>query len=357
MKKKIVLGMSGGVDSSVAAYLLLQQGWEVIGVFMKNWDDIVPQASYRKQEIVNGCSWEQDLADVRAACALLGIEHKIYYFVKEYHDLVFNTFLSELKRGRTPNPDILCNQEIKFHLFMERALKEEGVEAIATGHYAKIIDGKLYRPKDKNKDQTYFIYRVNKQRLPQIQFPLADITKDEVRAIAEKIGLQNAGKKDSTGICFIGNIDYNDFVKEYIPKQPGKIETKTGEVIGEHNGLQFYTLGQRKGINIGGNGPYYVVRKDQTRNVLVVTNNAEDAELSTTECTVEDLHWLADVELPLAAEVQVRYRQTAQPAKLTWDKKNKRVNVKFERPQRAVTSGQSAVFYKKDQVLGGGIIL
>lgn len=354
---KIVVGMSGGVDSSVAAALLQEQGWDVIGVFMKNWDDIVPQPTYRTQEVMNGCSWERDLADARAVCDRLGIPLKVYYFVKEYHDLVFNIFIAELKKGHTPNPDILCNQEIKFRLFMERACAEEGVRAIATGHYARIRNGVLCRPKDLNKDQTYFLFRIPRERFAKIYFPLADFMKDEVRAKAEKLGFPNADKKDSTGICFIGEIKYNDFVREYIPRNPGNIETAAGEVIGTHDGLQFYTLGQRKGVNIGGCGPYYVLRKDQERNVLVVTNDNNDVGLFASECLVEDLHWLMDVELPDQASVHVRYRQPAQSARIEWATQGSSVRVLFDTPQRAVTSGQSAVMYDGDCVLGGGTIL
>lgn len=354
---KIAVGMSGGVDSSVAAYLLQQAGHEVFGVFMKNWEDEVQDTTYRK-DAINGCSWEQDYADMRAVCDKLGIPYTTFNFVKEYRNLVFGTFLEELKAGRTPNPDIACNQEIKFHLFLEKALKQEGVTAIATGHYARIRDGKLCVPADRNKDQTYFLYRIDAEHLKagRIYFPLQDLTKDEVRAIAQKQGFVNAEKKDSTGICFIGDIDYNQFIEQYIPPSPGNIEDTEGHVLGEHKGLHFFTIGQRHGINIGGTGPYYVIQKDIERQVLVVTNDTNDPGLFQHTIEVTDLHWLQEVTLPLECSVQVRYRQQPQSATIHHSTPGT-VRVEFDTPQRAVTPGQSAVFYKDDSVLFGGIIL
>lgn len=355
MKETIAVGMSGGVDSSVAAFLLQQQGYKVIGVFMKNWEDDVDDPKYRVPE--SGCSWEQDYADMRAVCDQLGIEYTTFNFVEEYKERVFGYFLDELRAGRTPNPDIMCNQEIKFHLFMKRALALPGVTAVATGHYARLQDGKLYRPKDSNKDQTYFLYRMAREQLPLVRFPLSELTKEEVREIAKKEGLATAEKKDSTGICFIGDIDYDSFIDQYMEKKPGKIVTTAGEVVGNHEGLHFYTIGQRRGINIGGTGPYFVVKKDFEQNHLVVTNNADDPALSASKTRIEDLHWLQDVEFPLECQVQIRYRQEPQKGTLTAGSEADTITVEFETPQRAVTPGQSAVFYNDNSVLGGGIIV
>lgn len=350
---KIIVGMSGGVDSSVAAYLLKEQGHEVIGVFMKNWEDASDEPEYRK-DTLSGCSWEEDYDDVRAVCDQLGIPYRTYNFVEEYRKAVFEDFVRELEAGRTPNPDILCNQEVKFKAFLEKALKEPGIDAIATGHYAAIVEGKLARPKDHNKDQTYFLYRIDRERLANIVFPLQNLTKDEVRAIAQEQGFPNADKKDSTGICFIGDIDYDAFIDQYIEKKPGKIVTKEGEVIGDHEGLHFFTIGQRKGINIGGTGPYFVLEKRMDTGQLVVTNDTDDPDLYSSQCLVTDMHWLQDLELPFECTTQIRYRQPEQQARV--EEAENGVRVVFAEPQRAITIGQSAVFYKNDTVIGGGII-
>ena len=306
--KKVIIGMSGGVDSSVAALLLQQQGFDVHGVFMKNWDDENPEPTYRKKTR-NECPWEQDFADMRAVCHQLDIPYTTFNFTKEYRELVFNEFLHELQVGRTPNPDILCNQEIKFRLFFNKALGMTGAGYVATGHYAAIKNHQLCRPRDQAKDQTYFLYRIDPHILSRILFPLQDLTKQEVRTIAHKAGLATAQKKDSTGICFIGNIRYSDFIQTYLPKKPGIIETTNGKIVGEHDGLHLYTIGQRHGIHIGGTGPYYVTQKDIKRNVLIVTNNAHDPQLYQTVCIVHKLHWLGAITLPIQCSVQVRYRQ------------------------------------------------
>lgn len=357
MSKKVVVGMSGGVDSSVAAYLLKQQGYDVLGVFMINWEDATDKPTYRS-DAISGCTWEDDFEDVRKVCNQLDIPYTTFNFVQEYRDLVFNTFLEELKAGRTPNPDILCNQEIKFHLFMKKALSIEGVEAVATGHYAAIrkIDGasRLAHAVDTNKDQTYFLHKIERSVLDKVIFPLQDLTKPEVRAIAQEQHFPNADKKDSTGICFIGDIDYTEFIKQYVPESGGDIVTTSGDVIGQHAGLHLFTRGQRKGIDIGGTGPYYVVRKDLDTQRLIVTNRSDDPELFQKECYVADVHWLADVELPAQLLVQVRYRQEAVPASV--EQYESGVRIVFDNPQRAVTPGQSAVLYTTDYAVGGGII-
>jgi len=354
-KGKIIVGMSGGVDSSVCAYLLKREGWDVLGVFMKNWEDDERDPVYRVP--TSGCTWEQDYADVRAVCDKLDIPYTTFNFVAEYRQRVFSVFLEELKAGRTPNPDIVCNQEVKFHLFLQKALQQEGVTAIATGHYARLRDGRLCRPLDLNKDQTYFLHRIDPAQFPHIVFPLADLTKQEVRAIAREQGFPNADKKDSVGICFIGNIDYREFISQHIPQQPGTIETLAGVEVGKHQGLHLYTIGQRKGIEIGGTGPYYVVRKDYSRNVLLVTNTPDDPALLQTTCVVDQMHWLVPpTEVPQQCSVQVRYRQQAQSAQVTVSGDHKTVTITFDQPQRAITPGQSAVLYDGDVVLGGGVI-
>lgn len=379
MKQTVIVGMSGGVDSTVAAYLLQQQGYDVHGVFMKNWEDPTEwsgeTAVYRKNRI-NDCPWEVDLADARLAAEKLGIPFRVMSFVNEYRDLVFSEFVSELKAGRTPNPDILCNQEIKFRLFFERALAEEGVDFVATGHYAKIgrvvrdaaDDGafQLLKPADREKDQTYFLHRIDAGVLPRVLFPLQDLTKQQVRNIALEQGFLNAEKKDSTGICFIGDIDYKTFIDQYIEKKPGKIVLVAAsgerEVIGEHQGLHFFTIGQRRGIDIGGTGPFYVFEKDLASGKLLVTNDVDDPRLFASECVVEKMHWLIALEDPrvqvgsqFECEVMIRYRQKPQPATVRVLGEGT-IEIEFKQPERAVTPGQSAVLYDSNAVLGGGII-
>jgi tRNA-specific 2-thiouridylase len=353
---KIVVGMSGGVDSSVAAYLLKAAGHDVLGVFMKNWEDMTPDPCYR-DDTLTGCLWEKDFSDVRAVCNQLAIPYQTFNFTREYRARVFDLFLAELQAGRTPNPDIACNQEIKFHLFIQKALALPGVTAVATGHYARIRDGKLCRPRDRNKDQSYFLYRMNPAVIQAVRFPLSDLTKAEVRAIAQAQGFPNASKKDSTGICFIGDIDYREFIRSHLSVAPGPIVSTAGRQLGVHEGLHFFTLGQRRGINLGGTGPYYVVEKQTSTNTLVVTNDPADRALFRKEFRVTDLHWLSPVTFPFSCTVQVRYRQTAQPATLRQVSGNDQaLTVEFAEPQRSVTPGQSAVFYDGDVVVGGGII-
>ncbi|MFH1426637.1 MAG: tRNA 2-thiouridine(34) synthase MnmA [Candidatus Kerfeldbacteria bacterium] len=351
--KQVIIGMSGGVDSSVAAFLLKEQGWDVTGVFMKNWED--EHSDTYRHEHTSGCIWEKDFEDVRRVCDQLEIPYQTFNFTREYRELVFSLFLKELEQGRTPNPDIACNQEIKFNLFAKKALALEGIDAIATGHYARINEGALCRPKDDNKDQTYFLYRVPPDILNSVIFPLEDLTKDEVRTIAKKQNFPNADKKDSTGICFIGDIDYNAFIKEYIPENPGLIVSTGGKTLGEHKGLHFFTIGQRRGIDIGGTGPYYVVEKRIDTDELVVTNDKDDARLYQRSCIVEDLHHLTNEPFPEQCQVQVRYRQKAVDSVVT-QIDEKKIEITFDQPVRAITPGQSAVLYDNDCVIGGGVI-
>lgn len=349
---RVVVGMSGGVDSSVAAYQLKKQGADVLGVFMRNWEDS-HDAAYRHDH-THGCVWEQDFEDVRRVCDMLDIPYMTFDFVGEYRQRVFDLFIQELEQGRTPNPDIVCNQEIKFQLFAEKALALPDVEAIATGHYAAIRDGRLCRPADKEKDQTYFLYRINPSILDKVIFPLENLTKKEVRTIAAEQHFPNADKKDSTGICFIGDIDYNTFIRQYIDEKPGNITTVEGEVIGRHDGLHLYTIGQRRGVNIGGTGPYYVVEKNMEDNELIVTNDSEDRRLYQSGCTVDEFHFLNADLLPEHCEVQVRYRQHAVGVEVEGG--STAVELVFDEPIRAVTAGQSAVLYADGCVIGGGVI-
>lgn len=354
--KKIAVAMSGGVDSSVAALLLREQGHDLIGVFMKNWEDSVDAPAYRTAT-KRGCQWEDDFADVRAVCAMLDIPYITFDFVEEYRDRVFQKFLEELHTGRTPNPDILCNQEIKFHLFLKKALALPDVSMVATGHYAKIADGALMRPRDRSKDQTYFLYRMPRSALNRVLFPLQNITKNEARKRALQAHLPNAQKKDSTGICFIGDVDYKTFIRAHLPDQPGDIVTTNDHILGQHQGLHLYTIGQRHGINIGGTGPYYVVAKKLKTRELVVSNNPNDRALFHKSCTVADITWILErpPQSPFTCDVQIRYRQKAQPARVTLRDQHCGI-IQFDTPQRAITPGQSAVFYDGDRVLGGGII-
>lgn len=352
--KRIIVGMSGGVDSSVCALLLKQQGYEVSGLFMKNWED------YPDGE----CPAVQDSQDVMAVCEQIGIEMDGVNFAAEYWDRVFEYFLEEYKAGRTPNPDVLCNKEVKFKAFLDYALAQ-GADKIATGHYAKVEfrDGyyRLLKAADHNKDQTYFLYTLGQQQLSKTLFPLADIPKPEVRKIAAEADFVNAKKKDSTGICFIGERDFKDFLSQYLPAQPGEMQTPEGEVVGKHDGLMYYTLGQRQGLGIGGRKdstgePWFVVGKDLTRNVLLVAQGEHPLLYSDT-LEASKLHWTIDhaPELPLRCAAKTRYRQPDQPCTIS-PLADGRVRVEFDSPQRAVTPGQSVVFYLGDECLGGGII-
>lgn len=354
-QKHIVLGLSGGVDSSVTALLLTQQGYRVTAVFMQNWE---------AEQDDPYCQAETDLTDARAVCDKLGIPLKTVNFAKDYWDRVFTHFLDELAKGRTPNPDILCNQEIKFNAFLSYAL-ELGADAIATGHYAQLEKQHncvhLKKGIDETKDQSYFLYRLNQHQLKHSQFPLGNLEKKAVRALASEAGLITSQKKDSTGICFIGERKFNQFVKEYLLAQPGDIETDTGKVIGSHQGLMFYTLGQRQGLGIGGHkdyseAPWYVLYKDLNRNTLIVGQDPEHPLLMQSSLFCEQAHWITQPPSEvLACQAKIRYRQKEQPCTVTQVGAD-RYHVTFVQPQRAITPGQSVVFYQQDTCLGGGII-
>ncbi len=349
--------MSGGVDSSVSAYLLQQQGYQVEGLFMKNWEE---------DDTDEYCSAAQDLADAQAVCDKLGIPLHTINFAAEYWDRVFEHFLAEYQAGRTPNPDILCNREIKFKAFLEFAAEELGADFIATGHYVRRDDSsgrpRLLRGLDANKDQSYFLYTLGEQQLAQSLFPVGDLAKPEVRRIAEQLDLVTAKKKDSTGICFIGERKFADFLARYLPAQPGPIETVAGQVIGEHQGLMYHTLGQRKGLGIGGmkeasEQPWYVVDKDVARNVLVVAQGHDHPRLFSDGLIAAQLHWVDRTPrlVPFDCTVKTRYRQQDIPCHVE-PLDAETIRVTFESPQSAVTPGQSAVFYLGDECLGGGVI-
>ncbi|TYA49756.1 tRNA 2-thiouridine(34) synthase MnmA [Aggregatibacter actinomycetemcomitans] len=355
--KKIICGMSGGVDSSVSAFILQQQGYQVEGLFMKNWEE---------EDDTDYCTAAADLADAQAVCDKLGIKlHKIN-FAAEYWDNVFEHFLSEYKAGRTPNPDILCNKEIKFKAFLEYAAEDLGANYIATGHYVRRRgaddNAQLLRGLDNNKDQSYFLYTLSKTQVGQSLFPVGDIEKPIVRAIAEELGLVTAKKKDSTGICFIGERKFKDFLARYLPAQPGNIRTVDGEIIGHHDGLMYHTLGQRKGLGIGGvkgagEDAWYVVEKDLINNELIVAQGHEHSALLSTGLIAQQLHWVdrLPIRAPLRCTVKTRYRQTDVPC-IIEPIDDETIKVIFDEPQIAVTPGQSAVFYLDEICLGGGII-
>ena len=361
--KRVVIGMSGGVDSSVSAWLLKQQGYEVIGLFMKNWED---------DDTDEYCSSRQDLLDAVSVADLLGIEIEAVNFAAEYKDRVFSEFLREYSAGRTPNPDVLCNAEIKFKAFLDHAMTL-GADHIATGHYARVrqVEGEhgtefqLLKGVDPSKDQSYFLHRLNQAQLSKTLFPLGEIHKSEVRRIAAELQLPNASKKDSTGICFIGKRPFREFLNRYLPTKPGPMVTDSGEVIGEHMGLSFYTLGQRKGLGIGGLKNYqsedgtapawFVAKKDLPSNTLYVVNGHDHPWLLSKEVVAEDVSWIAG-QAPAAGNyaAKTRYRQADAPCSLEVTATG--MSLRFPEPQWAVTPGQSVVLYDGDICLGGGII-
>lgn len=354
--KTVVCGMSGGVDSSVAAYLLKEQGYNVIGLFMINWEE---------NDENGNCTSENDYEDVKRVCNAIGIPYYSINFAKQYWERVFEYFLDEYKNGRTPNPDVLCNREIKFGPFLEFA-KKIGADYIATGHYCKVEekDGLFYLQKsaDKNKDQTYFLNQLSQEQLKYVLFPLADIEKPKVRQIAEKLELSTAKKKDSTGVCFIGERNFRKFLKNYLPNQPGKIMTREGKVVGEHDGLMYYTLGQRRGLNIGGrkdgNGQrWFVVSKDLKNNILYVSQGEGD-ELFSSSLIAKKFNWIPKIpdKKEFTCFAKFRYRQPDQKVSVTI-LENGDVKIIFDQKQRAITPGQFAVLYDENEnCLGGGVI-
>jgi tRNA-uridine 2-sulfurtransferase len=356
-KQRVVVGMSGGVDSSVTALLLKQQGFDVVGLFMKNWED---------DDSEEYCPSRQDLIDAVSVADRIGIDIEAVNFSKEYKDKVFANFLAEYQAGRTPNPDILCNSEIKFRAFLDHALGL-GADLIATGHYARVreVDGlfQLLKAEDGGKDQSYFLYRLNQQQLSRTLFPLGGLYKREVREIARKAGLSTSEKKDSTGICFIGERPFREFLNRYLPKEPGEMRTPEGKTVGRHEGLMYYTLGQRQGLGIGGGRegtgePWFVAGKDMHNNVLIVVQGHDHPLLLSDSLRATDLHWIAghDPRTHWVYAAKTRYRQPDAPCEI--DSLDAGLcEIKFAESQWAVTPGQSVVVYESNVCLGGGIIV
>ncbi len=356
MAKRIIVGMSGGVDSSVAALLLKEQGHEVVGLFMKNWED---------DDDDRYCNSREDLIDAVSVADTIGIEIEAVNFSAEYKERVFSEFLAEYRAGRTPNPDVLCNAEIKFRAFLDHALAM-GADRIATGHYAQVrdVDGlyQLLKAEDGTKDQSYFLYRLNQRQLTRTLFPLGHLYKREVRALARKAGLPNHDKKDSTGICFIGERPFREFLNRYLPAEPGEIRTIDGKVVGQHMGLVFYTIGQRHGLGIGGQADsdgsaWYVAGKDIPNNRLIVVQGHNDPALLAENLVATDVNWISGTppRCHWVYNAKTRYRQQDAACTIT-HADEKECHVAFAAPQWAVTPGQSVVVYDSRVCLGGGII-
>ncbi len=353
MAERIVVGMSGGVDSSVAALLLKQQGYDVVGVFMKNWEE----------EGDDGvCTAEEDWNDVRQVCETIGIPYYAVNFAKEYWDRVFSYFLDEYRAGRTPNPDVLCNREIKFKAFLDFAM-QLGASRMATGHFVQTNEkGELFRGADPNKDQSYFLYMLHDEQLKKAMFPVGHMTKAEVRKIAEEHGLVNSKKKDSTGVCFIGERRFKTFLQEFLPAQPGDMVAPDGKVVGHHDGLMYYTLGQRRGLGIGGCGDgrsWFVIGKDLEKNRLLVAQGEDHPMLYSTLCIAGGVTWVGDAPIApgetLRCTCKYRYRQADGPVEATLQPDGKLL-IRSLAPQRAVTPGQSAVLYLDQRCIGGAVV-
>ena len=346
MPKTVFVGMSGGVDSSVSALLLKEQGYKVVGVYMKNWSKDLPGMK---------CPWANDLADAKRVAVKLGIDFLVFDFEKEYRERVVKYMLDEFKKGNTPNPDVMCNQEIKFKLFFEKAM-ERGADYIATGHYAQTKDGKLLRSVDENKDQTYFLYRISARALEHTLFPVGNMLKPEVKKLAEKNGLHNAYKKESMGVCFVGEVGMKDFLKEYIEIESGEIrEIESEKVLGYHEGAIFYTIGQRHGLYLNGVAgeindglPYYVVKKDLKKNIVYVSKNLNEEHIWTDTLELKDIFSRDEMEGEI--EVRLRHRAPLIPARFSEGK------IYFQEKIKRPANGQSAVIYRDEECLGGGVI-
>ena len=345
MASKVFVGMSGGVDSSVTASLLVEQGYDVVGVYMKNWAEDLPGMR---------CPWADDVADAKRVAVGLGIDFQVFDFQKEYKQKVVDYMVAEYRLGRTPNPDIMCNQEVKFKLFLETAL-QQGADFIATGHYAQTSGGKLMRAVDEGKDQTYFLYRVSSGALKRTIFPLGGYTKLQVRDMARERGLWTADKKESMGICFVGQIGIKEFLSEFVETLPGDIiDAQTNKVVGRHDGAIFYTLGQRHGLDIGGGLPYYVVGKNMELNAVYVSRRLDDERLWRDKLVLIDIHWIN--QAPPEGRCQIRTRHRAKLIDATLSGLGDEIELVLDSPERAITPGQSVVIYDGKEVLGGGVI-
>jgi tRNA-uridine 2-sulfurtransferase len=350
--KTVYVGLSGGVDSSVSAALLKRQGYNVVGVYMKNWSRDLPGMP---------CPWKEDYQDAKRVAVQLGIDFKMYDFEKDYQHKVVDYMLDGFKAGTTPNPDIMCNQEIKFKLFLDTALAD-GADLVATGHYANTEDGRLLKAKDDNKDQTYFLYRVSSKALQKSLFPLGEYTKPQVRGLAKQFKLVTADKKESMGICLVGKVGIKDFLSQYVEAKPGSIINQSGEVVGQHDGAIFYTIGQRHGLEVGGGLPYYVTGKDMKKNEVYVTTDLQDEKLWSREINFTSAHWInsePNLQGPALKGLKVRTRHRAKliPVKTLSKLSNSKWSAKLDEEVRALTPGQSAVFYRDNECLGGGIVI
>ncbi|HSX17317.1 MAG TPA: tRNA 2-thiouridine(34) synthase MnmA [Patescibacteria group bacterium] len=348
MSKKVFVGMSGGVDSSVTAALLQEQGYDVTGVYMKNWSQDLPGMV---------CPWKEDYQDAKRVATQLGIPFKMYDFETEYRQVVVEYMIDEYKAGRTPNPDIMCNQEVKFKLFLNAAL-QDGADMIATGHYARIKDGQLFAGVDANKDQSYFLCRVTEEALQKSLMPIGEYEKPRVRELARKFGLSTAEKKDSQGICFVGKVGIKDFLQQYVETEPGKIIDQHGVVAGEHDGALFYTIGQRQGLGVGGGLPYYVVGKDMAKNEVYVTTDLQDSRLWNNELTLTAAHWIN--QPPVETDtymVRTRYRAELLDVSSLRQLADGNWHMVLHDEVRALTAGQSAALYQGDRVVGSGIVI
>jgi tRNA-specific 2-thiouridylase len=346
--KTVYVGLSGGVDSSVSAALLKEQGYNVVGVYMKNWSQDLPGMP---------CPWRDDFTDAKRVAVQLGIDFRMYDFENEYRHKVVDYMLDEFKAGRTPNPDIMCNQEVKFKLFLNTAL-DDGANLIATGHYAKTHDGRLLIAADSNKDQTYFLCRVTKDALAKTLFPLGDYTKPQVRELAKKFGLVTASKKESMGICFVGKVPIREFLEQYVQRQPGPLIDQHGREVGQHDGAIFYTIGQRQGLHVGGGLPFYVTGKDMNKNEVYVTTDLQDEKLWSREIKLTNVHWINDE--PASDEklmVRTRHRAKLIPVKKLNKLSKTEWVAELSEDVRALTPGQSATFYYEDECLGSGIVV
>ncbi len=343
---KIAVALSGGVDSATSLYLLKKEGHDLFGLFMKNWEE---------EEESGACIAEKDADDARAVCDLLGVPFYTVNFAKEYWENVFTHFLKEIEMGHTPNPDVLCNREIKFKVLFEKA-KSLGANFLATGHYCQTKEGKLLKGNDPGKDQSYFLYTVQKRVLEEVLFPIGHLQKPEVRKIAEEAKLPVFSKKDSTGICFIGKRNFREFLEKYIPHEPGDIETVEGKKVGTHDGIYYYTIGQRKGMGIGGPGEaWFVTGKDKENRKLIVAQGEDHPALLASSLTATELSWVGKAPtLSLKCKAKIRYRQTEQPCTISLE--GEKLIVNFDEPQRAITPRQSVVFYEENICLGGAII-